>query len=83
MGILSNSEILLGTRVKMKVKVTQSCPPLCNPMDYKGKKDSEVAQSCPTLCDPVDCSPPGSSVHDILQARILEWVAMPFSRESS
>ena len=36
-----------------------------------------VAQSCPTLCDPVDCSPPGSSVHLILQAGILEWVAMP------
>ena len=37
---------------------------------------SEVAQSCPTLCDPVDCSPPGSSVHGILQARILERVAI-------
>ena len=35
-----------------------------------------VAQSCPTLCDPMDCSPPGSSVRGILQARILEWVAM-------
>ena len=39
-----------------------------------------VAQSCPTLCDPVDYSLPGSSVHGILQARILEWVAVPFSR---
>ena len=38
-----------------------------------------VAQSCPTLCHPMDCSPPGSSVHGILQARILERVAMPFS----
>ena len=37
-----------------------------------------VAQSCPTLCGPMDCSPPGSSVHGILQARILEWVAIPF-----
>ena len=45
--------------------------------------ESEVAQSCPTLCDPVDCSPPGSSIHGILQARILEWVAISFSRESS
>ena len=44
---------------------------------------SEVAQSCPTLCNPVDCSPPGSSVHGILQARILEWVAISFSRGSS
>ena len=42
-----------------------------------------VAQSCPTLCNPKDCSPPGSSVHGILQARILEWVAIPFSRGSS
>ena len=42
-----------------------------------------VAQSCPTLCDPMDCSPPGSSVYGILQARILEWVAFPFSRGSS
>ena len=46
-------------------------------------KESEVAQSCPTLCDPVDCSPPGSSIHGILQARILEWVAISFSRGSS
>ena len=42
-----------------------------------------VAQSCPTLCNPMDCSPPGFSVHGILQARILEWVAIPFSRGSS
>ena len=41
-------------------------------------KWSEVAHSCPTLCDPMDCSPPGSSVHGILQARILEWVANSF-----
>ena len=38
-----------------------------------------VTQSCPTLCDPMDCSPPGSSGHGILQARIQEWVAIPFS----
>ena len=36
-------------------------------------------QSCPTLCDPRDCSPPGSPIPGILQARILEWVAIPFS----
>ena len=40
-----------------------------------------VAQSCLTLRDPMDCSPPSSSVHRILQARILEWVAIPFSRD--
>jgi len=39
-----------------------------------------VAQSCLTLCDPMDGSLPGSSVHRIIQARILEWVAMPFSK---
>ena len=42
-----------------------------------------VAQSCPTLCDPLDCSPPGPSVHGILQVRIPEWIAIPFSRGSS
>ena len=42
-----------------------------------------VTQSCLTLCSPVDCSPPGSSVHGILQARILEWFAKPSSRGSS
>ena len=42
-----------------------------------------VAQSCLTLCDPLDCRPPGSSVYGILLARLLEWVAIPFSRGSS
>ena len=48
-----------------------------------GKSVELVAQSCLTLCNPMDCSPPGSSVHGILQARILEWAANPFSRGSS
>ena len=42
-----------------------------------------VAKLCPPLCDPIHCSLPGSSVHGILQARILEWVAISFSKESS
>ena len=46
------------------------------------KSESEVTQSCPTLCDPRDCSLPGSSVHGIFQARILEWVVISFSRSS-
>ena len=50
---------------------------------YSTVQYSEVAQSCLTLCDPVDCSPPGSSVHGILQASVLEWVAISFSRGSS
>ena len=47
------------------------------------ESESEVAQSCPTLCDPMDCSLPGFSVHRIFQARVLEWVAIAFSRGSS
>ena len=45
----------------------------------KVKSQSEVAQSCPTLSDPMDCSPPGSSVHGIFQAGVLEWGAIAFS----
>ena len=45
----------------------------------KVKSESEVAQSCPTLSNPMDCSPPGSSVHGIFQARVLEWGAIAFS----
>ena len=47
------------------------------------ESENEISQSCPTLCDPMDCSPPGSSVHGIFQARILERVAISFSRRSS
>ena len=49
----------------------------------KYESESEVVQLCPTLCDPVDYSPAGSSVRGILQARILEWVAISFCRGSS
>jgi len=45
----------------------------------KVKSESEVAQLCPTLCNPMDCSLPGSSVHGIFQARVLEWGAIAFS----
>ena len=45
----------------------------------KVKSESEVSQLCPTLCDPVDCSLPGSSIHGIFQARVLEWGAIAFS----
>ena len=45
----------------------------------KVKRESEVAQSCLTLCDPMDGSPPGSSIHGIFQARVLEWGAIAFS----
>ena len=58
--------------------VTQDIPQATN-----AKVKVLVTQSCLTLCDPVDCSPPGSSVRGILQARTLEWVAILFSRGSS
>ena len=47
------------------------------------ESESEVAQSCPILCDPMNCSLPGSSIHGIFQARILEWAAISFSRRAS
>ena len=46
----------------------------------KVKSESEVAQLCPTLSDPMDCSLPGSSAHGTFQARVLEWVAIAFSK---
>ena len=48
----------------------------------KAKSESKVSQSCPTLRDPMDCSLPGSSIHGILQARVLEWGAIAFSEEA-
>ena len=61
-----------------------SLPPWLNSIDWMlSESESEVAQLCLTLCDPMDCSLSGSSVHGILQARILEWVAISFSRGSS
>ena len=50
---------------------------------HSADKKSEVAQSCPTLSNPMDCSLPGSSIYGVFQARILEWVAISFSRKSS
>ena len=47
----------------------------------KVKSESEVTQSCLTLSDPMDCSPPGSFIHGIFQARVLEWGAIAFSEE--
>jgi len=48
----------------------------------KVKSEKEVAQSCPTLSDPMDCSLPGSSIHGIFQARVLEWSAIAFFSET-
>ena len=71
MNILSCTDRMWSTEEGKGKPLQYSC--LENPMKVKVK-------SCPILCDTVDCSPPGSSVHGILQARILEWAAIPFSR---
>ena len=59
------------------------CRPRRTVPSKPSESESEVAQSCPTLCDPVDCSLSGFSVHGIFQARVLEWIAISFSRGSS
>ena len=70
---MAKMEMMIKTLVKTGAAVTLT----------HGCLDVKLLQSCPILCDPMDCSPPGSSVHGILQARILEWVAMSSSRGSS
>ena len=62
--------------------VTMSQTPLSN-FNFNVGFEVKVSQSCPTLCNPMDYSPSGSSVNEILQARIQEWVAISFSRVSS
>ena len=74
LSLWSNSQCLYMTTGKTKALTIQT---------FVSKVKMLVAQSCLTLCNPLDCSPPGSSVHGILQARILEWVAIPFSKGSS
>ena len=64
--------------VRPEILPLSSIPPFLSHCTY-----SEVAQSCLTVCNPVDCSLPCSSVHGIFQARVLEWVAISFSRGSS
>ena len=70
---LKNSRLSVASN-RTQLKLTWAC---------ERKLKALVAQSWPTLCDPMDCSPPGSSVHGILQEGTLEWVAIPFSRGSS
>ena len=74
----AGSPALLWARPRLSDRISQQ------PSDYweTEKVKVLVAQLCLTLCDPMDYSPPGSSVHGILQARILEWVAILFSRGS-
>ena len=85
-SILKSKDISLSTKVCLvKAMVFPSSNVWMWELDYKESCEwvNEVAQSCPTLCDPMDCSLPGSSVHGVFQARILEWVAISFSRRPS
>ena len=76
--------ILVGVKtIKCKTKSLEVMSPSLRTRKELHKLKVLVSQSCPTLYNPVDCSPPGSSVHGILQARGLEWVAISFSRGSS
>ena len=79
----------LATVARPNINLKVNASFLLNPVSFhilrfsKVHSDLQFTQLCPTLCDPIDCSPPGSTVHGILQARVLEWVAISFSRESS
>ena len=71
--------MLLITELTIFVRIKHSYNTVPDGMCMRAK----LLQLCLDLCDPVDYSLPGSSIHGIFQTRILEWVAMPFSRESS
>ena len=72
--------IFLGSKITADGDAAMKLKDACS---LEGRKEVLVAQLCPTLCDHMDCSPPGSFVHEIFQARILEWVAISFSKGSS
>ena len=81
---IKESHNILKSRVALRSSLKRrSCLREQKPNHPTTSEVCSAAQSCPTLCDSVDCSPPGPSVHGILQARILEWAAMPSSRGSS
>ena len=71
----SDHELLIA-KLRLKLKKVRKTT---RTLSYKKESESEVAQLCLTLCDPIDSSPPGSPVLGILQARLLEWVAISFS----
>ena len=85
-SIFKSRDITLPTKVHLvKAMVFPVVMYGCESWTVKNaesESESEVTQSCPTLCDPVDCSPPRSSVHGIFQARVLEWVAISFSKNA-
>ena len=79
----SSLEFSNGNRSMYLYTAFKSCFNPNLPTTIKDKSESEIAQLCPALWDPMDCSLPGSSILGIFQARILEWVAISFSRRSS
>ena len=83
--LFSTSNLLFHITLFIKKLLCVSLCEICcdEKINQYVESESEVAQSRLTLCDPMDCSPPGSSLHGILQARVLEWVAISFSRGSS
>ena len=74
-------DFLLGFKSLQMVTAAMKLKDACSLEEKLWPTWSEVTQSCPTLCDPVDGSPPGSSVQEILQARILEWATISFSND--
>ena len=81
--IAKKVEGLLGSKPEVTIECTGVETSIQAGIYVSRDKVKVLSQSCLTLCNPVDCSPPDSSVHGISQARILEWVAIPFSRDSS
>ena len=82
-SISTNSWMTSGMSVISVITLPHNSPNCIYILGLYPKWKVLVTQLCPILYDPIDCSPPGSSVHGISQARILEWVAMPFSKGSS
>ena len=91
LGALCRSTLAVagaGEKMRLNAPTPFLCLPVpllqgCSTSCLSGCLRAKLRHLCPTPCDPMDCSPPGSSVRGILQARILKWVAMPSSRESS
>ena len=77
-----SSSVVLFSSCPQSLPASESFPTYFKIQVASFIENAMLLQLCPTLCDPMDCSLPGSSVHGILQARILEWVAVPSSRGS-
>ena len=84
--IVNSTSVNIGVHVSFSIMVSSGYMPssgIAGSYNSFACIQAKLLQPCPTLCNPIDCNPPGSSVHGILQASILEWVSMPSSRGSS